>query len=205
MINDNEIMKVDYNEFIGIYKNVYPPGYCSFMIEQFENLEQNGVGRNRQMSDGVYAHLKQDHQIFLDISNHPTLNFNNEHPVDIFYNGLQRCYDEYTTKYSVLKTSGSIRGMDMKMQRTSPGGGYHVWHAEQGEGCARRVLVYMLYLNTVPVEEAAETEFLYQRLRINPVENTLIIWPAAYTHAHRGNPLLGEGYKYVITGWFSFD
>ena len=91
----------------------------------------------------------------------------------------------------------------MKMQKTSTGGGYHVWHGEQGNGeQAGRGLVYMLYLNDLPKEANGETEFLYQQRRINPVGNTMVIWPAAFTHAHRGNPVYGDNHKYIITGWF---
>jgi hypothetical protein len=132
--------------------------------------------------------------------------FNGEDPVDMFFNGLQNCYDSYCTQYSVLKTNASIRATVMKMQRTGPGGGYHVWHAEQGAGRhASRVVTYMLYLNTIKPQDGAETEFLYQRKRFNPVENTMVLWPAAYTHAHRGNPVLGTDYKYIVTGWFYYD
>ena len=56
----------------------------------------------------------------------------------------------------------------------------------------------MLYLNTV--EEGGETEFLYQSVRFKPVKNTLLIWPAGYTHTHRGNPPLSNE-KYIVTGW----
>jgi hypothetical protein len=63
----------------------------------------------------------------------------------------------------------------------------------------------MLYLNTLPVESAGETEFLYQKLRIPPQENTMILWPAAYTHAHRGNTVFGVESKYIVTGWFYFE
>ena len=94
----------------------------------------------------------------------------------------------------------------MKMQRTGPGGGYHVWHGEQGPGAhANRVVVYMLYLNSIAPEDGAETEFLYQKKRFSPAENTMVLWPASYTHAHRGNPVLGETHKYIVTGWFYYD
>jgi hypothetical protein len=63
----------------------------------------------------------------------------------------------------------------------------------------------MLYLNTLEPESAGETEFLYQQTRIQPVENTMILWPAAYTHAHRGNTVFGNTSKYIVTGWFYYD
>lgn len=92
------------------------------------------------------------------------------------------------------------------MQRTDPGGGYHIWHGEQGNGeQAQRVLVYMLYLNDFDTEDGGETEFLYQRKRIRPQENVMLLWPAAYTHAHRGNMVLGHKSKYVVTGWFYYE
>ena len=61
---------------------------------------------------------------------------------------------------------------------------------------------YILYLNDVP--EGGETEFLYQRLRVSPKEGTLVIFPASYTHTHRGNPPL-RGSKYIMTGWIEFS
>ena len=92
------------------------------------------------------------------------------------------------------------------MQKTSSGGGYHVWHGEQGNGeNARRGLVYSLYLNTLPEEASGETEFLYQQRKISAKENTIILWPAAFTHAHRGNPVYGENSKYIVTGWFYYE
>ena len=119
--------------------------------------------------------------------------------------GLHKCFIDYTKKYSVLQEF-NLRSLDMKIQRTGPGEGYHVWHCEQGTNIsASRCLVFILYLNTLDPENAGETEFLYQQRRILPKENTMIIWPAAYTHTHRGNPVYGKAYKYIITGWFNLN
>jgi hypothetical protein len=94
----------------------------------------------------------------------------------------------------------------MKLQRTVEGGGYHIWHSEQGNGeQANRCLVYLLYLNSLPEKSNGETEFLYQKRRVNPVENTMVIWPAGFTHPHRGNPVYGDTAKYVVTGWFYYE
>jgi hypothetical protein len=199
-------MNKEYIEHIALYKDVYPEGYCQHLIAEFNRLEEGGAGSNRLRAEGAQKHLKDDHQITLELRNHGATRFNNKHVCDVFFDGLQQCYDDYSEKYSVLKDAGNIRATVMKMQRTAPGGGYHIWHGEQGPGAnASRVVVYMLYLNSIPPEEGAETEFLYQKKRFSPVENTMVIWPAAYTHAHRGNPVLGESYKYIVTGWFFYD
>jgi hypothetical protein len=199
-------MSTEYFEHIAVFKNVFPDGYCKHLISEFNRLEENGVGWNRQSSEKVPAHMKNDYQIGLELRNHNLISFNDGNPCDIFFDGLQRCYDEYTGKYSTIIDSGRLRATVMKMQRTGPGGGYHIWHSEQGSGPhASRGLVYMLYLNDIAPEEGAETEFLYQKKRFHPTENTMLLWPAAYTHAHRGNPVLGETHKYIVTGWFYYD
>ena len=56
----------------------------------------------------------------------------------------------------------------------------------------------MLYLNSVT--EGGETEFLYQKRRIKPQQGRLVIFPAGFTHTHRGNPPL-SGDKYILTSW----
>jgi len=199
-------MNKEFFEHIALYHDVYPQGYCQHLISEFDRLESAGAGSNRQQSEGALKHAKDDHQIFVNIRNHNMLPFQDKNTADLFFDGLQQCYDDYTAKYSVLKDNGNIRATHMKMQRTGPGGGYHVWHAEQGPGLqVSRVLTYMLYLNSIVPEDGAETEFLYQKKRFSPTENTMVLWPAAYTHAHRGNPVLGANHKYIVTGWFYYD
>lgn len=198
-------MNVHHNNFIAKYADVYPEGYCQHLIKEFERLVGGGAGSNRMNSEGVHRHRKDDMQLMLDIGAHDALRFEGNDVVKMFFDGLQKCYDEYTSQYSVLRDA-RITGTVMKMQRTSPGGGYHLWHSEQGSGAhASRVLVYMLYLNSLALDEAGETEFLYQQLRLQPQENTMILWPAAYTHAHRGNTVFGNNSKYIVTGWFYYE
>ena len=62
-----------------------------------------------------------------------------------------------------------------------------------------RMFAYMTYLQAP--ESGGETEFLHQSLRITPEVGTTLIWPAYFTHMHRGNPPL-KGTKIYLTGWF---
>jgi len=198
-------MKVDYKEFIGIYRNVFPEDYCEHLVTEFERLCESGAGSNRQRSENTPKHRKDDMQVGLNMGIHTVSPFSEQSTESIFFKGLQRCYDDYTERFSILKEE-EIKGTAMKMQRTDPGGGYHIWHSEQGRGKdAERVLVYALYLNDFSEHEGGETEFLYQKLRIKPEKNLLLIWPAAFTHVHRGNTVLGSQAKYIVTGWFYYD
>ena len=198
-------MNVDIQDFIAVYRGVTPDGYCQHMIDEFDRLQKNGAGTNRLDAENALPHFKNDHALSLEHG--LSLSFGNFEGGDVlkhFYNATQHCFNDYTTRFSVLKDT-AISGYAAKFQKTEPGGGYHVWHGEQAGGLnAGRVLTYMLYLNTLEPEEGGETEFLYQRLRIRPEENTMIVWPAAFTHAHRGNTVLGSRAKYVLTGWFYY-
>lgn len=198
-------MDSKYCDFIGMYSDIFPDYYCTHMINEFERVLEKGMCGNRQDSEGTTKTKKQDEFYFLNLKNHCFSDFNSESPLNIFFNGLQMCFDDYTKEYDVLK-DGNLRCTSVKMQKTSPGSGYHIWHSEQGNGdSANRGLVYILYLNDLEPDAAGETEFLYQRLRIPPKENSLVIWPAAFTHTHRGNVVHGNKSKYIITGWFYYE
>ena len=195
-------MNFEHKDFIGIFSSVYPDGFCEHLISEFERNKDLGAGSDRQSSEGIDKHIKNDYQINSNGNNINFEPFNDNNTSNMFFKGLQHCFNAYVEQYSALKDI-NINCNNMKMQETSTGGGYHVWHGEQGNGDqANRGLVYMLYLNTLPTEANGETEFLYQQRRLNPVENTMVLWPAAFTHAHRGNPVYGENTKYIVTGWF---
>jgi hypothetical protein len=190
-------------DFIGMYDNVFPDGFCNHLISEFERYLNNGSCGNRQDSEGITKTRKNDDFYFLNLRNHVFSDFNEVPTMNIFMTGLQNCFDQYADQYDVLRDM-ELKCTSVKMQKTSPGGGYHIWHSEQGNGeSANRCLVYSIYLNDI--DDAGETEFLYQKLRIPPKENTGILWPAAFTHTHRGNVVHGNTPKYIITGWFYLE
>lgn len=198
-------MESTYTDFIGMYKNIYPDGYCNHMIEEFERILRRGYAGNRQDAENEKKTRKEDFFYFLNLKNHCLSSFNGVNSTDLFFNGLQECFEKYTSEYDMLKDC-DLRCTSVKMQKTLPGAGYHIWHAEQGNGdSANRALTYILYLNSLDSDSAGETEFLYQRMRVPPQENCMVIWPAAFTHAHRGNVVHGEKAKYIITGWFYLE
>jgi len=113
---------------------------------------------------------------------------------------LQMGMNLYCEEYFILKQINATSS-EIKVQKTSKREGYHGWHCESGSASSsRRCLAWMFYLNTLPDGEG-ETEFLWQCKRFKPEAGTLLIWPAAWTHTHRGNPVYTQD-KYIATGWF---
>ncbi len=199
------MISAKYNQFIGMYDNVFPEYYCQHIISEFERLNSTGFCGNRQSTEGTPKNKKHDEFCFLNMRNHSLSPFQEKNAERMFLNGLQTCFEDYIAEYDVLGEF-ALRCSSIKIQKTCPGGGYHIWHSEQGNNeSANRGLVYSLYLNTLEDDCAGETEFLYQKLRIPPKENSMIIWPAAFTHVHRGNVVHGEKPKYIITGWFYYE
>lgn len=193
------------SDFISVYKNLFTPGYCEHMISEFERFANNGIGFYRTEK----RHQKDDYSIVMNPGIHTFAPFKGKHVVQAFFELLQIAFNNYSNRYSYLKDV-QVSCTSMKMQRTDPGQGYHLYHAEAGHGSGfnlhqSRAAVYTFYLNTLDSDAGGETEFLYQQRRIAPVENTLILWPASYTHVHRGNTTLGDKSKYIITGWFQYD
>ena len=117
---------------------------------------------------------------------------------------LNICIQAYSDEFFVLKNISPLRSDEIKLQMTPPRGGYHVWHCEHDSRMnSDRVLAWTLYLNDIPDEEG-ETEFLWQGVRIKPKAGTVCIFPATFTHTHRGNPVYSCD-KYIATGWYCFN
>ena len=121
-----------------------------------------------------------------------------------YFSQLQMCVDAYTKKYPESDTGAPWRVVESEnLQYYPPGGGFKIFHCERMNGTpriCRRYLVFMTYLNDVT--DAGETEFLYQKIKVKPEKGLTLIWPAEWTHTHRGIPSPSQE-KYIITGWFS--
>ena len=63
-----------------------------------------------------------------------------------------------------------------------------------------RLLVFMTYLNDV---DDGGTDFLYQNLTTQAKKGKTIIWPAEWTHTHKGQ-ISEKKEKYIETGWYNF-
>jgi len=181
-------------DHIGIFDNYFTDEICDKYLKYFNKLNK-AYPRNTltRTQDENYSFMSQ---AYWDDFNLTYLGHDFQTK---FWN---ECYPVYEDKFLILKDLDKYNIYDLKIQKTEVAQGYHKWHCETMNKASRdRIMVVTLYLNTV--EKGGETEFLHQGLRVEAVKNRLVLFPAAYTHVHRGNPPLA-GTKYIITGWIEF-
>lgn len=184
--------------FIREYDQLFEPRLCQELIEWFESLEGSGCIYDREQFSGHPRHMKDDNVITLETPEMLRLNDSYTYfgqILDLVWAG----YNEYVKTHSILDQIEKVTCPHLWMQRTKPGQGYHVWHFEDDNFTnAGRIMTFVIYLNTV--KEGGETELLYYSKRFKPETGKMILFPAGFTHSHRGNPPLSET-KYVLTGW----
>ena len=194
-------------DFIGVYPGAFTEDFCERLMKHFDFVRNNTTYIRSREVEGHDPLNIDDHFMYLNdwnLNEIKELGFINKEFAQEFYGTIDRYYPQYRDKYSVLKRINTDYGpgsgiFDLKVQKTETGEGFHAWHCESFDrGTMFRYLTYTVYLNTI--NEGGETEFLYQKRRLKPEQGTLVIFPTAWTHVHRGNPPLDKA-KYIITTW----
>ncbi len=133
------------------------------------------------------------------------VNWQNDEIAQKYVNALAGLTNEYIQEYGFCNSYSPWSIIEpINIQHYNPNGGFYKWHTERSSSdmpVASRHLTFMTYLNDV--KDAGETEFYYQKLKVKPKKGRTLIWPADWTHTHRGVPSPTEE-KYIITGWFNF-
>jgi hypothetical protein len=197
-------MKEEYNQFIGIYDESVPIELCKVFVDNWDEAQRNRTIMHPHDVATEIGHYpdqdnltKQDQTAYvapLQSTIYP------RPPVDQYSGFLKDCFNAYIKEYSI-QFNGIIYNDMFKIHKVKESEGFHRWHYEKGGPLAiDRIMAFMTYLE-VP-KRGGETEFLHQCLRLDPVVGRTLIWPAGYTHMHRGLMPL-EGTKMYITGWFT--
>jgi len=196
-------MKEEYKDFIGIYNESVPIELCNEFVKNYEKAKKNRTIIDLSKPNETLIHEKfnplsrNDEVVYvapLSSTIYPIP------PVDAYFEFLGKCLKCYMERYCIM-FNGPLFNDVFKIHKVKKTEGYHTWHYEKSSASTMdRMMAYMTYLE-VP-KRGGETEFLHQSLRIDPVVGRTLIWPAGFTHMHRGNPPL-DGEKMYITGWFN--
>ena len=172
--------------FIGSWL-IEPPSISEKIINYFES----NISKQRKGTSGsrIDTEIKDTTDISLE-------------PKDILLPGNE-IFNEYFLQWPFLNSVNQIYEIGkFNIQKYNPGQHFKKIHTERGSlGTLHRVFAFMTYLNDV--EEGGSTYFSHYDLEIKPKKGLTLIWPAEWTHAHRGN-ILAKGKKYIITGWINF-
>jgi|TARA_R110000803_G_scaffold117245_2_gene185797 hypothetical protein len=181
------------SNFIGIYEKAAPLDYCHKMINAHLELQKtcsSNADRGEDTNNGITNrkdlsfYFERDCPVLAEETNHI----------------LDACLEQYIGEHVGLARLG-IFSKVVKVQETKKGGGFHKWHHELGYGdSAGRVLAWAIYLNTLN-EDEGETEYIEQGVRVKAEAGKVVLFPAAWTHTHRGNPPYSQS-KYIATGWY---
>ena len=205
-------VQVDCKDFIMVMNNVFTPQECDGIIDFFEAEYAKGISVTRQTAESSPKHDKND--VSWTTGYYKGDGVPDSHGSRSFVYGLSPVFEHmykrlddaltyYANEYDILmKANKPNQSSYLKLQRTEVGGGYHIWHYENsGAELSNRFLVWTIYLNDVA--DGGETEFLYQHKRVPAKQGSLCLFPAGFTHTHRGNPPLSNT-KYIATGWFEY-
>lgn len=179
-------------DFIGIYPKAASDDYCERMIQRFDQLEKESSAHKGEISNDGLRNRKDFsffyHWVAEDLASETNAlldkslaKYIDDHPAV----GMQQFYSN-----------------QIKVQRTPPKGGFHIWHCEHSLNgdATHRNMTWTIYLNDIPDGEG-EIEFLEFGKKIQPEKGMITFFPAAWTHTHRGNPVYTCD-KYIATGWY---
>lgn len=197
-------MSYEISDFIGVFDNVISKDDCAEIIRHYEHVCSLGRTQTRRQHENAAPINKDNSLYFLTPEDQDQIiTTANTKAINQFKMATWECYRAYAEEYGILSSIASHGMPEMvKIQKTKPCEGYHIWHCENASvNTGTRVFLVLVYLNDV--EEGGETEFLYQSKRVAPKAGRLLLCPAGFTHTHRGNPPL-SGTKYVMNTWMQF-
>lgn len=166
---------------------------CDNLINYHKNSNRKVPGRVG--AGEIQADIKQSTDVALDLGAER----------NTYTSLLQEVLEKYMSIFSYSNYYCPFKIIEtINIQHYKPNEGFKAWHTERITDelpRSARHLVFMTYLNDVST--GGETEWFYQNLKVKPKKGLTVIWPADWTHTHRGIPAPKEN-KYIITGWFNY-
>jgi len=168
------------NTFNFIEKYKILPKLCDDLVDYYKNNNE----------------YKFDRQDILNTKEVIFYNDSNNKVVRSFFDILLKCVTNYMIKYKLNNKVQISKTNNIQHYQSKTG--YVNLHYEKNKENPKRQLVYMVYLNTI--KKGGGTEFPFQNTIIKAIKGNLIIWPADFTHPHKG--IISETEeKYIATGW----
>ena len=184
--------------FIGIYDNALTSYQCKKVLNWVETQSlTRGKCTDKNNQEIVNLKVKDSWDVYLQ--------FSKKNFIDLL---IKDALNKYTPLYR--DTYPTVDGIECwnvddhyNIQKYDPGGGYPMSHCENAGSNPEimRMMAWMIYLNTVT--DKGGTYFSSYNKTIRAKEGRLVIWPAYFTHFHKGVVSKTQT-KYIATGWYNF-
>jgi len=184
--------------FIGSW-TLEPISLCDDLIDYFE------LHQGKQKRGVIEFGLDLDTKNSVDITILPNeVNLPGNEVFSKYFQNLFDCHKDYLAQWPFFATlAENLEIGSFNLQRYQSGQHFQKIHAERTSlNTLHRVLAWMTYLNDV--DEGGATYFSHYDIEVQPRKGLTLIWPAEWTHAHKGS-VVNEGSKYIITGWMNFS
>ena len=192
-----EIKSNEDPNFIGNW-NIENNQLCDQIINFFENNSELHI--KGTTGGGIDESIKKS----TDMTIHPEYLKEKKYSLfNDYFKNLNECFIDYKEQYDFLKIFvKKIHIGPFNIQKYFPGDHFAGLHSERTDMASiHRLFAWMTYLNDV--EDGGTTDFEYYKIKVKPETGKTLIWPAEWTHAHKG-AVLKSGKKYIITGWLHF-
>ena len=179
---------------IEVYHHALANEECDILIKMFEDDPRKSGGA--VFFNGDFAQEVPEIKKSTDL----TITKDEDGYNYIVMNSLTKYLRKYSDKFTYLNLDDRWSASYVyNIQRYDDGGGYFRLHTEHGPASPYRILAWMYYLN----DAECGTYFPTQEITLNATKGDLAIWPAFWTHPHKGvTPNIGT--KYICTGWVEY-
>jgi len=116
------------------------------------------------------------------------------------YNKLDTVFDEYINLYPEVDLTTSPKILtNLRFKHFLPGKSFANWHSEHSFDYSNRVLSIQIYLS----DHDCGTVF-YNGKKIMSKSGRVAVFPAYFTHTHKGEVCPENKDRYLLTGYISF-
>ena len=185
--------------FIEVYENTLSKEVCE-KIRTFADLwlstmpdkKRRGMVMDTKRGGIIDKKIKDSYDIEMFLDENSEIN-------NCIRKALLPKIGEYKKKHPQLNELSDWKYDNLyNLQKYEPGMAFHLLHCEHSKAPSQssRIAAWMIYLNTVT--DGGGTYFDNYDITMNAVEGRCVIWPAYWTHMHRGIVSKTET-KYIAT------
>lgn len=181
----------------------YDKSKCDLLVELFQEAKEKGITMpgmcgQYNVQEKVVPAVKKSTDLYFSLLENSDID-PEKYKIKELVKFVYDIIDDYIEKTKLGNILGSLDCREsFQIHHYAPGEGFYALHADAAtDSSSGRVLVFIIYLNDV---EDGGTFFPWQEYKSESKKGNCIVFPAVFTHPHRGVISYSQD-KYILTGW----